>query len=123
MCGRRIGAEAIAHGVDAAAHVALAEELAQAAVGRARLRGERDQRGVDALDGLLVLPARAAAISTRARRDRPRARVVLVRQPLAAFAEARDARAHVRVDVLEDRAGFLPAAEKTADHGGCGSWR
>ena len=73
----RIRAQAIAQRVDAAAHVALAEELAHAPVAaRVRLRRERDEGGVDALDGVLDLgrrrPARRRSPRRRAAGGRPR---------------------------------------------------
>ncbi len=68
---RRIGAQAIAQCIDAAAHVALAEELAHPLVPRrGRLRGELHERGVDALDRSL---GRSRITGRRQRSPRRRA--------------------------------------------------
>ena len=74
---RRIGAEAVAQGVDARAHVALAEELAQAAGGwlALGLRGERGERAVDPLDGSASSRPAPPTIPSSARRE---AQTVLV---------------------------------------------
>ncbi len=119
----RSGVQAIAQRVHPGAHVTLAERLAQMRARRgARVFGQRGEGVVDPLDSRLDLlgiarPAQDSLQRSRRERDAAFGELGLVGQLVAALREPGDVRPHVRVDVLEDRARFVPASEEAFDHG------
>ena len=120
---RRLGREPVAQPVDPAADAALAEERAQVRAGRTvRLRRERSECLVDLLDRRTILLGSLHAAHQALERARRPAHLSLrhqslVGEDLAALGQPLALRAHVRIDVLEDRAGLLPAPEDARDHG------